>query len=592
MKEFLHIKIVLQESDKFGIIIYNRELNMSKIKFCALGGLGENGKNMYVVTVDNKIFILDAGLKYPSAELHGIDAIIPDITYLIEKKKNICGLFLSHGHDDNIGAVVEIIKKLNVPVYATNFTASIVELMLSEAKVTKYVINRITDNTIINFGNVSVSFFDTTHSIPQSVGISINTKDGSIVYAPDFAFNASNDDNYETSFDKITDISKNKTLLLCPESLGCNNYNRVENDYSFIHSVKELLKIKERVVFAMFSSDLNRMQKVIDLCIANNRRIAIIGRKTQKTVNVAMKLGYMKIPKTHLVNLKYMTPTIKNDDKDLAIIIAGIRHEPYFMLIRMMTGQDKLIELSNNDTVCIISPPALGTEKIATKTKDKLNRLGCKVKNFGKDILRSSHANSEDLKMMYQLVSPKYILPVIGEFRHQYQHRKIALESGFDNENIIMLANGEEITFINGILQSEKENVKSGDILIDGNIVGVIDDSILKDRQLLSESGILVITTNINSIKRKIVDGPKIAAKGFVTFDVFSGLIDRLEEITCDIVEKHLKRREINFDKLKGEIKDNISKEIIDTTNKNPAILPIVIDACVKEYKYEKTKKL
>ncbi len=556
---------------------------MSKIKFCALGGLGENGKNLYVVTVDEKIFILDCGLKQPSAELHGIDAVIPDISYLLERKNKVCGIFLSHGHEENIGGIVEIVKNISAPIYTTHFTASIVELLFQEANITEYKIYRINDEKILTFGNVTVSFFNTTHSIPQSLGISINTEDGSIVYAPDFTFNASVDSNYETSFDKITDIAKNKTLILCPESIGCNNFNRVENDYSFIHAVNELLKVKRRIVFTMFSSDLNRMQKVIDLCVANNRKIAVIGRKTQKTVNVAMKLGYMKVPSDKLVNLKYMSDENRNDDENLAIIIAGIRHEPYFMLIRMMTQQDKLVELSENDTVCIISPPALGTERIATKTKDRLYRLGCKVASFGKDILRSSHANSEDLKMLYQLVNPKYVIPVIGEYRHQYQHRKIALEHGFDNEHILMLDNGHEITFIDGVLQEMKEKIKIGDILIDGSFVGDINETILKDRQLLSESGAVVVAVDIDSRKRQIVSGPKILSKGFVTADILNEIVGDLELKAISIVEKHLQRNEIIYDNLKGELKDSISKVIIDVTNKNPAIIPLVIDICAEE---------
>lgn len=558
---------------------------MSIIKFCALGGLGENGKNMYVVTVDEKIFVLDAGLKYPSAELYGIDALIPNIDYLEKNKDKICGIFLSHGHEENIGAVLEVVKRTEAPIYTTNFTASIVELMMEEEKIRlrPNKIKRITEKDRLKFDNVTVTFFNTTHSIPESVGISINTSDGSVVYAPDFALDPTNDAHYRTSFNKITDISKNKTLILCPESLGVNNFNRVEHDYGFNYKIKELLQKNKRIVFSMFSSNLQGIQKVVDLCVAENRKIAIMGRKTQKTINAAMNLGYLKIPNTNLTNLRFMTPENSNDDDNLVIIIAGSRHEPYFMLLRMMTDQDRLVALRKEDIVCIIAPPVHGTEKIASKAKESLYKLGCKVSVFGKDILRSSHANSEDLKLMYQLLSPKYIIPVIGEFRHQYQHRNIAVENGYKSSDVIMLDNGEQVTFVDGELQEGKEKVEAGDVLIDGSIIGDINEFVIKDRQYLSDNGAVIAVVNIDTNISKIVGGPKLTSKGFISTNIWNEMVVELESITYDIVMKHLRKVEVDFTALKNDIKDKLAKEIENTTNKRPIILPVVINMCEED---------
>ena len=558
---------------------------MSIIKFCALGGLGENGKNMYVITVDEKLFVLDAGLKYPSAELYGIDAVIPNIDFLEENKDNICGIFLSHAHEDNIGAIIEVFRRINAPIYTTNFTASIVELMLAEEQIRyrKNRIKRITENDVLKFGNVNISFFNTTHSIPESVGISINTEDGSIVYAPDFALDPTNDPHYRTSFDKITDISKNKTLVLCPESLGVNNFNRVEHDYSFNYKIKELLQRKKRIIFSMFSSNLQGIQKVVDLCVAENRKIAIMGRKTQKTINAAMSLGYLKIPNENFTNLKFRTPENNNDDDNLVIILAGSRHEPYFMLLRMMTDQDKLIALRKEDIVCIIAPPVHGTEKISSKAKESLYKLGCTVSNFSKNMLRSSHANSEDLKLMYQLLSPKYIIPVIGEFRHQYQHRNIAMENGYKSSDIVMLDNGEQVTFIDGELQAGKEKVVAGDVLIDGSIIGDINEIVIKDRQYLSDNGAVIVAVNIDTNISKIVGGPKVISKGFIATNIWNEMVTELESITYNTVVKHLRKAEVDFTLLKNDIKDKLAKEIEDTTNKRPVILPVVINMCEED---------
>lgn len=558
---------------------------MSKIKFCALGGLGENGKNCYVVTVDERIFVLDVGLKYPSAELFGIDSIVPDITYLVENRDKICGIFLSHGHMENIGGIIEVITKTEAPIYTTHFTASIVEIMIADAnlKVSDYKIYRINDDKILKFGDVTVSFFNTSHSIPESLGISINTVDGSVVYAPDFTFSPSNDVRYRTSFNKITDISRNKTLILCSESLGCLNFVRANNDYTFEHTVNEILKQGKRVIFSMFSSNLNRIQKVIDLCVAHNKKIAIIGRKTQITVNAAMNIGYVKIPNDNLVNLKYITNDNKNDSDDLAIIITGLRHEPYYMLIRMLTNQDRLIQLKQDDNVVIVSPPVVGTEKIATKTKDALNRLGCKITSISKKSLKSSHASSEDLKMMYQLLSPKYIIPIVGEYRHQYQQKSVAISAGFNSKDIIMLDNGNEITFVDGVLQEGISKNPVGDVLIDGSIVGDINEVVLKDRELLSESGALICCVNINSNKRTIVSGPKIVARGFVPQAIIGDIVENLENVAFDIVKKMIKKKSIDWNELKNSLKDGISKEIIDSTNKNPVVIPLIVDMCEEE---------
>ena len=317
-----------------------------------------------------------------------------------------------------------------------------------------------------------------------------------------------------------------------------------------------------------------------------------MGRKTQKTVNVAMNLDYIKIPNRNLVNLKFMTPDNKNDSDDLVVIITGIRHEPYFMLLRMLTGQDRLIELKESDNVVIVSSPVTGTEKIATSTKDRLNRLGCKITSLSKGSLKSSHADSEDLKMMYQLLSPKYILPVVGEYRHQYQQKNIAIEAGYKKENIIMLDNGVEISFVDGVLQEDTNKVNVGDVLVDGSIVGDINEIVLKDRELLSESGAVICTVNIDSNKRKIVSGPKVVSRGFISLGLMADIYENLENVAYDIIQKKLKSRNIDWNELKNSVKDALTKEILEETNKNPVVIPLIIDMCEEEEQNEEFKKL
>lgn len=557
---------------------------MSKIKFCALGGLGENGKNLYVVTVDDKIFILDAGIKYPSVDLYGIDAVMPDFEYLVSNKDKIIGIFLSHGHEENCGAIVELLDAVRVPVFGSHFTISVVEQIMLDKGIDKsnYKLFRINDNKVLTYDNVTVSFFYTTHSVPESLGISINTDDGSIVYASDFSFSFTKDYNYQTSFNKISEISKNNVLLLCAESLGVNNISRNKNDYTFNHVVTEALQIKKRIVFAMYSSDLNRIQKVVDMCAKNGRRIAIIGRKVQRIINVAMSTGYLKIPQENLVNLKFLDENNTNEEDDLAIIITGLRHEPYFMLQRMMTNQDKLIKLNENDTVVTICPPVVGTEKIATRAIDQLSKTGCKVINISKKVLKSSHADSEDLKMLYQILKPLYVCPVMGEYRHQYVHKNIALDAGFSEDKVLVVDNGVEIMFEDGLLLNEVNNIPVSDVLVDGSIVGDINEIVLKDREQLSEQGAMIVVTNIDVRSRQIISGPSVYTKGFISLYEMDELFEKVENKAEKVIRKTLSEKksdmELNWNDLKNELKDNCNRVVKSLSKKSPIIIPVIID--------------
>ena len=553
---------------------------MSRIRFCALGGLGENGKNMYVVEVDGRIFILDAGLKNPSFDLYGIDAVIPDITHLLEQKDRIQGIFLSHGHEDFIGAVPELLKQINVGVFGTHFTMSLVELALTEAgmNVSDYRLYRINHNKVLKFGNITVQFYSTSHSVPESLGIAIKTEDGALVYAPDFTFASNTDPRYQTSFGNMTEIAKDGVLALFSESLGAANIGRASNDYQLIYAVNEILQNSKRVIFSMFSTELQRIQKIINLCVQNNRRVAIIGKKAQKTINIAVKEGYLQIPPENFVNLKYMTEENRNDDADLAVIITGIRHEPYYTLQRMCNGVDRLIEIKDDDNIIIISQPTTGTEIMAQKTTSLLHRHGAKVTVIPKSMLMSSHADSEDLKMLYSIMKPKYVVPIIGEYRHQVMQKQIALEAGFKEENVIMLENGIKITFENGRLLPEREKIRSGDVLVDGSFVGDINEIVLKDREMLAQDGLVLVVTSVDARLKKIIAGPTVEMKGFVVGETAEEVSRAVSQLSEEIINSFLAKRYIDWASLKNQLKESITKEVLKLTNKNPIIMVSLID--------------
>lgn len=553
---------------------------MSKIKFLGLGGLGEKGKNMFVLEVDDRIFILDAGLKYPSVELYGIDNVIPDITYLIENKDHVQGIFLSHCHEEHIGAIPELLKNLDVGVFGTHFTISLVEEVLNEAgmNISNHRLYRINQDKVLKFGHITVEFFNISHSVPECVGIAIKTEDGTIVYAPDFTFTTNIDKRYSTNFVKIANIAQNGVLALLTESLGTTNLDRVSNDYLMNHKVNEVLQKKGRVIISMFSSDLDRVQKVVNLCVSQNRKVAIIGRKVQKIINVAMNSDYLKVPQENLVNLRYIDDVNTNDDENLAVIVTGLRHEPYFMLQRMSRGQDRLIQITENDHVVIIAPPVIGTERMEARTMDVLYKQGAKVYMLKKGILRSYHADSEDLKMLYDILSPKYIIPIIGEYRHQFKQKEVAVEAGFDEKNVIILDNGQIASFENGELVSTEAKVQVGDVLVDGSIIGDINEVVLKDREMLSGDGVLIAAIHVDARTREILTEPKFVCKGFVSKAPFEEISKELEEDTYYVIDNYFRKRYIDWNELKSDLRDVYNKTIYSLTKKNPIIIPNVID--------------
>lgn len=553
---------------------------MSKIKFCALGGLGENGKNMYVLEVDEKIFILDAGLKFPSVDLYGVDTVVPDISYLVENKKRVQGIFLSHGHDENIGAVPEILKMMDVGVFGSHFTISLVELELQDAglEVSNYRLYRMSEDKVLKFGSISVSFYRTSHSIPESFGISVKTLDGAIVYAPDFTFASTNDAKYKTSYSKMIELAKDGVLALLSESLGTSNINRVNSDYNLNHTVNDVLIHSKRVIFSMYSSDLDRIQKVINLSVANNRRVAIIGRKVQKIVNIAMTTGYLKIPDENLVNLKFIDDGNTNKDDDLVVIVTGNRHEPFFGLQRMALGQDRLVKLTEEDNVVIISPPVSGTERIAANCIDLINQIGCKITNIQKSLLRSSHADGEDLKMLYQMLNPKYIIPIIGEYRHQYMQRNTALELGYDEKRIVMVDNGEQITFENGELIDVKDKISVGDVLVDGSIIGDINEVVLHDREMLSQDGAVIISSVIDIYKRKILSETVIEMKGCIMNSKSNDLNKEMIDLTNKELTKFITSKKSDLTTLRNNLKEIITRLITKNTGKSPVVIAAIVD--------------
>lgn len=560
---------------------------MSEIRFFALGGLGENGKNMYVVDIDRQYFILDAGLKYPTQELYGVDEIIPNYKMFMNIKDRVKGIFLSHAHEDHIGALPHILKDLNVPIYATPFTMEVVKDSLKEKNfdLNQLTLNTIDQNSIIRIGNVKITFFSTTHSIPESVGIALHTVDGVIVYTSDFTFAQYSDPNYQTDFPKINDLAQKNVIALLVESLGSTLIQDGGIHNALTHKINSVYANAEgRIIVSLFSSDLQKIQRIVNISLNHHKKIAIIGRRAQRIVDIAIEKGYLVIPKEALVNLKFIDEKNKNDANNLVCLVTGNRHEPFYMLQRMCRKQDRLIHISENDTILLMTSPVPGTEKMAARTLDILYRSDANIEVVDKRLLASNHATAEEIKMMINLLRPKYIIPTIGEYRHQYGVKQLALQMNYKEDEIFLLDNGDAVNLSKGKEPFVSKNeIKTSEILIDGTAVGDVNDFVMRDRELLAADGVLLIIANINAKQKKVLGEPKIVSKGFVHLNENESMIDEIRAIFDKVTDKHLKGKYINWNEYKLQIRDEVSKYVYQTARRRPITIPVIISTEMKK---------
>ena len=552
-----------------------------KVKIFALGGLDEVGNNLYVVDVNDRIFILDAGLKHPGEGMLGVDAVIPDFTYLVENKNRIKGIFLTQGHDEHMGSISQLLTVINAPVYGTRLTIALAEDALVEANMdaTLYKLHIIKDENSLYFDGIKVSFFKTTHSIPGSVAVCIHTSVGAIVYTSDFFFNHSVGHRYQTNYNKISDVARNGVLCMLAESVNAESAGHASTGDSLEHSFEEAFsRASGRIIFSLLSTDLHRIQMVVDLAIKYNRKVAITGRRMQRLIDLAVKLGYLKIPKPVLMSLGFMNAHRDNNFSNMVVITTGTRFEPFINLTRMIKGHDRFIKILKSDTVVLAITPQLGSETRAARTMDMLYRTDANVIAVNKSLLPPSHASSEDLKLMMNLLKPKYIIPVNGEYRHLMSHVKVARSMGYDDEHIIIMDNGEIALFEQGEYMVYPDVIELEEVLVDGKGVGDVGTVVLKDRQMLSNDGVVAIVINLNRKTKKILNEPQIVSRGFV-FDSKDGdLFEEAKNLAREVLEEKTSTgaRYFNWQDLRFEMRDRVGKFIYKTTKHRPIVIPII----------------
>lgn len=561
---------------------------MSNIRFFALGGLGEDGKNMYVFDVDGRLFVFDAGLKYPTQDLLGVDAILPNYQYLIDHQSQIEGFFLSHGHEDHIGALPKILRDIKAPIYGSFFTLELLKDTLKQHQFDEKTFDHhtVSKDSVLSFKTAKVRFYQTTHSIPGSLGIALDTNDGMFVYSPDYSFDQNVDPIYQTSFDKIHELTKKKVVALFSESLGAHLRHLEANDTALdIEIAQAFVNRKKRIIVSAFSTDIYRIQRVINIAIKYQRKIAIIGRKAQRMIDIAINTGLLKIPKEQFESLKFIEGNkVPEKVENLMVLVAGDRHEPFHMVQRMVLKQDRLIHLDSEDTVLMMTPPVPGTEKIASRTLDILYRHNINIHKIDKAMLPPAHASSSDVKLLSNILKPKYFVPVIGEHRHFFHMRQIGQQLGYDDDHIITLENGHVLRFLDGVLTNETDTVTTGEILVDGSLEESIHDVVLKDREILSQDGVIIVTAAIHIRSKKVIGLPEISSRGFIYVKENETLLTELQEMYKKSIENGLQAKQFEFRTLRDNARDVMSKFIFDKTLRRPIIIPAIVT--IEDEKY------
>lgn len=547
---------------------------MCKIKIFALGGLNENGKNMYVVNVDKNIFIFDAGLKYDNDINLGIDYIIPNFDYILKNKKNIKGIFLTHGHDGNMGAVADILEKdPTIPIYGTKLTLEIVKGDLTKEILDKAKLNEIKPHQKIDFGPNSIFPISVTHSIPNAVCYVLYTPDGAIVYTGDFVFDSTMMGAYKTDIGKLAYVGKQGVLCLLCESFYADRKGHTSPNNRVSGFIREVLnKSEDRIIATILPAHYYRMQEIFNEVSRTHRKLVIMGKQLQELINHAIDEGYLTLNKDKIGTLSDL------ESKNAVVLISDEKEKPFGNLERIIKGFDKFITIKETDTIFITEPSYPGIEKRLATIMDEIAMLGADAISLSSKKHLLHHASQEDLMLMIDLMNPKYFFPVKGEYRNLYNNGEIAEEIGIPKENIILKLNGDVFEIVNGKNTNSTEHIETDEILIDGKSQGDIGDLVLKDREMLGESGIVIISCTLDKDTKEIVAGPEILTRGFVYVKESQDLLEETKRISREVVESNIevKAKRVDYTKIKNDVREVLGKYFYQQTESKPMIITVI----------------
>lgn len=550
---------------------------MSSIKIIPFGGVRENGKNMYAVEIENQIFILDAGLKYPENELMGIDVVIPDWEYLKKRKNDIVGVFLTHGHADAIGALPYFLMDFDVPVFGSEMTIALAKLAVKGHKEVKKFndFHVVDESTAIDFNDVTVSFFATTHTIPETLGIVLETSEGNIVYTGDFKFDQTASTGYQTDLARLAEIGSQGVLALLSDSAGAGITGASAREKDIGEYILETFKYqKGRIVVASVASNIMRVQQIIDAAVKVGRKLVLSGEDIEQIIDTAMQLGKLKLPKDLLISMEEANDL---EPDQVVILETGKMGEPIKSLQQIANGDNPKLHLSDSDLVFVTTTPSYSQETEVQKTKDMIYRTGAEVKFISDDLNPSGHANQNDEQLMLNFMKPKFFIPIQGEYRLLDRHAELAEEVGIPAENIFIVNKGDVLTYKNGKFHVG-EHIDVANTMIDGTGIGDIGNIVLRDRRVLSEDGIFVVVATIDRKNKKIVARPQITSRGFVFVKTNRQLMKQSADLVEKVVQENLDQKEFDWGHLKQDVREKLNRFLFDQTKRHPVILPVIME--------------
>lgn len=548
-----------------------------KIKVIPLGGLGEVGKNIAVIEYGEEIIVIDCGMTFPDSEMYGIDVVIPDVTYLVNNKDRVKGFFITHGHEDHIGAIPYILKQVNAPIYATNLTIGLIQSKLEEHKMLDIVeLNVVKPGDNIALEKLKVEFIRTNHSIADSCALAIHTPLGIVVHTGDIKVDFTPVDGKVIDLQRLSKIGKQGVLLLMADSTNACHPGYTMSEKTVGETLDNLFsKGTGRIIVATFASNIHRLQQIINSSIKYGRKIAFSGRSMEKISEVAIKLGYLDMPEGLLIDLKNLNLYNSNQ---ITIVTTGSQGEPMSALTRMASSTHKNIQIEKDDMIIISANPIPGNEKAISKVINDLTQKGANViyKSI-EEIHVSGHACEQELKLLQSILKPKYFMPVHGEYKHLRKHILIAEEVGLEKGKSFILENGDVLS-LNRKSACISGKVQAGNILVDGIGIGDVGNIVLRDRKNLSKDGIINIIVAIEKESRSIVSGPDIVTRGFVYVRESEELVNQIKEISYDSIQSSIDKNIFKWSEIKNNIRNDVGSFIYSKTKRKPIIVPIIME--------------